>query len=502
VFRIKRLAPACVAALLLSLLGASSAAAAPENVAFHNLTPTTVTDTQPADPYPTTIDVSGMDGALTNATVTLTGLSQAYANKIDYMLVSPAGKTVMLLSDVPAEESGVNVTFDDAAPTFFTNPPTNDFSYKPTDSDLDEPMNSDIFLGGAPASPYGITMSALNGDDPNGTWKLYAAANGFEAGSPDLPYGGFSGWSLSLTTTGPPPVPPPAPTPTPTPTPTPPGPTQTGSTDIAITSVAFDHPPVAGQPATLTVVANDPKAALTGVIIDFGDGRGAFAESACVLHNNKPGSVTFTLPYTYPAAGDKIVRVTLIAGGCGSSTTRTATLPVTVAPPGTTTHTRAAPYAASSSTCPDANLIPTVKVSKRIDAAVLCLMNQQRALAHRKPLKPSKRLAKAALRHTMSMVAGPFFSHQGPKEPGFASRLKKLKPPFKSSAAENIGAGTGPYATPAQMVDAWMHSPPHRTNMLSPLYKAAGVGFLPSYPQAGRFSPPLATFTVDFGAKP
>jgi uncharacterized protein YkwD len=456
-----RLAPACVAALLLALLAASSASAAPENATFSTATQTQLFDTGHADPYPSTVDVSGMHGSVTHATVTLTQITQLAPTKIDFLLVSPTGTTVMVLSDANTEMTMVDVGFDDAAATFIPAVTTTG-SYKPTDSDFDA-THSDTFDGGAPAEPYGVTMSALNGDDPNGTWKLYVAANGWE-GSPSAA-GDFSGWSLNLTTTGPPPVPP-TPAPAPAPTPTPPGPTQTGSSDIAITSAAFDTPPIAGQPATLTVVAKDIHAAVTGMIIDFGDKHGGFAESACVLHKNKPGTVKLTLPYTYPTAGDKTVSVTLLAGGCGRSATRTETFPVTVAAP-TTVRAHAASLALSSATCPDANLIPTAQVSQRIDTAALCLMNQQRAKFKAKPLKPSKRLAKAALGHTRAMILGRFFSHQGTREPDFGSRLRRLKPSFNGSAAENIGAGTGPSATPAQMVDAWMHSPPHRTNLLS-----------------------------------
>jgi uncharacterized protein YkwD len=45
----------------------------------------------------------------------------------------------------------------------------------------------------------------------------------------------------------------------------------------------------------------------------------------------------------------------------------------------------------------------------------------------------------------------------------------------------------------------WMHSPPHRANILDPSYRDVGVGVARGYPMgAGAGS---ATYTVDFGAR-
>jgi uncharacterized protein YkwD len=45
----------------------------------------------------------------------------------------------------------------------------------------------------------------------------------------------------------------------------------------------------------------------------------------------------------------------------------------------------------------------------------------------------------------------------------------------------------------------WMHSPPHRANILDPGFRDAGVGVARGYPLGGARG--SATYTVDFGAR-
>jgi uncharacterized protein YkwD len=126
-------------------------------------------------------------------------------------------------------------------------------------------------------------------------------------------------------------------------------------------------------------------------------------------------------------------------------------------------------------------------------------MNEQRKLYKLKPLKVSKRLGKAALGHTQTMVVGHFFAHQGPKELGLAPRLRKAR--YPGAAGENLGAGAGVLGTPLAMVNGWMHSSLHRANLLSRKWGAVGIGVLPKFPLVTP-ARPVATFTTDFGPKP
>lgn len=147
-----------------------------------------------ASPYPSILTVAGMTGTIKKITVTLTDLTHSFPDDLDILLVSPTGKTVMLMSDsgVGADIVNVDLVFDDNAPGYL--PDLDQIvsgSYKPTNNGValvDEPPSP------APAGPYGLTLSTLIGLNPNGSWYLYV----FDDNS--LDGGSIASWSLSITT--------------------------------------------------------------------------------------------------------------------------------------------------------------------------------------------------------------------------------------------------------------------------------------------------------------
>jgi uncharacterized protein YkwD len=64
---------------------------------------------------------------------------------------------------------------------------------------------------------------------------------------------------------------------------------------------------------------------------------------------------------------------------------------------------------------------------------------------------------------------------------------------------ENIAWGGGDYGTARAIVNAWMNSPPHRANILSPEFHDIGIGFSPGTPSAGQADG--AIYTTDFGLR-
>ncbi len=70
-----------------------------------------------------------------------------------------------------------------------------------------------------------------------------------------------------------------------------------------------------------------------------------------------------------------------------------------------------------------------------------------------------------------------------------------------ASMGQNIGWGTGPDATPAGIVQAWMRSPPHRQIMLTGEFRDIGVGVAPTAPAALAAGQTGATYTVDFAVR-
>jgi subtilisin-like proprotein convertase family protein len=154
----------------------------------------------PATPYPSEIAVSGL-GSVSDVNVTVTGLSHTFPDDIGLLLVSPAGQSVILMTDSggDVEVNGINLTFDDAATAYLPDSgPLTSETYRPTRGTASvggaqlgcaAPAS---FPGTAPASPYGSSLSVFNDTDPNGTWKLYVIDDSlFDTGS-------ITGWSLDI----------------------------------------------------------------------------------------------------------------------------------------------------------------------------------------------------------------------------------------------------------------------------------------------------------------
>ncbi len=159
----------------------------------------------PASPYPSVIRVSDLTGAVSKVTVTINRLDLGSPPDFDILLVGPSGQSAILISDAQGDWTGhiinMTLTFDDAAPSPLPSDRTlTSGTYKPTNFDSD----ADLFLPPAPGGPYGATLSAFNGTNPNGTWSLYVVRDRpghfLDDGPPDPVI--ISSWSLTVTTQG------------------------------------------------------------------------------------------------------------------------------------------------------------------------------------------------------------------------------------------------------------------------------------------------------------
>jgi subtilisin-like proprotein convertase family protein len=164
---------------------------------FRNSTSITINDNAAASAYPSAIVVPGTAGTITKVTVTVYGLTHAWQNDLDILLVGPSGQKVLLMSDVGGRASvaNVNLTFDDAAASSLTTDavPITTGTYKPSNNGT-----PDTFATPAPAEPYGSTLSVFNGSNPTGIWSLYVMDDKVNN------TGSISGgWRLSLETTAP-----------------------------------------------------------------------------------------------------------------------------------------------------------------------------------------------------------------------------------------------------------------------------------------------------------
>src|SRR5204863_1640208 len=86
---------------------------------FTNSTFIAIRDNANALPYPSTINVSGLNGVVAKATITLTNFSHTHPNDVDIMLATPAGQNMLLLANNGGANAINNVmlTLDDGGAT-------------------------------------------------------------------------------------------------------------------------------------------------------------------------------------------------------------------------------------------------------------------------------------------------------------------------------------------------------------------------------------------------
>jgi uncharacterized protein YkwD len=140
---------------------------------------------------------------------------------------------------------------------------------------------------------------------------------------------------------------------------------------------------------------------------------------------------------------------------------------------------------------------------ERTRALTLCLLNDERARGGVAPLRYDIRLEAASQAHSEDMVRRRFFEHDTPE--GVEAYARMLAAGYAATNAftgENIAWGEGAESSPVEIVDSWMHSPPHRETILHPQYSEVGVGVAFGGPESDPGDAPAATYTTDFGGPP
>ncbi len=159
----------------------------------------------PANPYPSTINVTGLSGTVTKVTVALNGLNHTFPDDVDMLLVGPNGAKFIIVSDIGGSNDWVNTnyTLDDSAATTLSDGGANPTgTYRPTNIGT----TTDPFVAPAPPAPYlnpatagtATFASAFNGSNPNGAWSLYVSDDaGGDVGTMT------GGWTISITAAAP-----------------------------------------------------------------------------------------------------------------------------------------------------------------------------------------------------------------------------------------------------------------------------------------------------------
>jgi uncharacterized protein YkwD len=158
-----------------------------------------------------------------------------------------------------------------------------------------------------------------------------------------------------------------------------------------------------------------------------------------------------------------------------------------------------APATARADDCAGADVVPAADNVAVVDQATLCLLNQQRAAQGVGALVENAALTSASTGYSQRMVSQGFFAHESPDGGTLVQRLTGagyLGDDDSWVVGENIGWGQGTLATPRSMVSAWMDSPGHRENLLSPDYTEVGLGLALGTPADQSWG---ATYTTDFG---
>ena len=187
---------------MFALASASFMASAADHV-FSNGASIAINDNTAANPYPSTINVTGLSGNIENVRVTLNGISHTWVGDLNIVLVAPGGQKIALMQRVgiapgPADCCGysgdfanANITFSASAASTIPNLiPIPSGTYLPSigNSQNNPPAP-------APVGPYSADMTTLDGagSAQNGTWQLFVEdGSGGDTGQI------AGGWSITI----------------------------------------------------------------------------------------------------------------------------------------------------------------------------------------------------------------------------------------------------------------------------------------------------------------
>lgn len=115
--------------------------------------------------------------------------------------------------------------------------------------------------------------------------------------------------------------------------------------------------------------------------------------------------------------------------------------------------------------------IPNITV-KNQESEVVRLVNVQRTKAGLQPLTQNWELSRVARYKSQDMIDKGYFNHTSPTYGSPFKMMESFGIRF-SAAGENIAMGQ---QSPTEVMNAWMNSPGHRNNIMSPSFTQIGVG--------------------------
>jgi uncharacterized protein YkwD len=144
----------------------------------------------------------------------------------------------------------------------------------------------------------------------------------------------------------------------------------------------------------------------------------------------------------------------------------------------------AAALLAPAAACPGQDLASAPAGAQ--EATMVCLVDYARRRAGVRELRRSRRLMRAAAGKAHDLLGCREFSHNACGRP-FTSRIGAAGYRYRL-AGENLALADAASATPRAIMQAWLGSPDHRTNLLRASYRDQGIamraGNMPGYPLA------------------
>lgn len=128
--------------------------------------------------------------------------------------------------------------------------------------------------------------------------------------------------------------------------------------------------------------------------------------------------------------------------------------------------------------CSGIDLVPATATEIRAaERATTCLINRERHERGRRNLRENRRLDRASVKHGLDMVMRGYFAHQRSGGLTFDRRIKRegYGRRRSTSLGENIAWGSAGIATPREIVNMWMDSPGHRSNILNRPFRHSGL---------------------------
>lgn len=116
--------------------------------------------------------------------------------------------------------------------------------------------------------------------------------------------------------------------------------------------------------------------------------------------------------------------------------------------------------------------IPNIDDVKVLENEVIRLVNAERTKNGLQPLKANWELSRVARYKSQDMINKNYFAHNSPTYGSPFKMMESFGIRF-SAAGENIAMGQ---QSAQQVMNSWMNSPGHRSNILSPSYSQIGVG--------------------------